>query len=61
MKLNGNGEYVEITVKIEDDVPDDDCNELLDNLKVSNNIKIMSTANKDSLFPSVPPVCNNTL
>ena len=35
MKLNENGEYSQITVKIDDDVPDDNCEELLDNLKVS--------------------------
>ena len=38
MKLTGGGEYTEITVKIDDDVADDDCEELLDNLKVGTNI-----------------------
>ena len=38
MKLTGGGEYTEITVKIDDDVADDDCEELLDNLKVGKNI-----------------------
>ena len=35
IKLNDDGEYTQITVKIDDDIPDDDCEELLDNLKVS--------------------------
>ena len=35
MKLNEDGEYSQITIKIDDDVPDDNCEELLDNLKVS--------------------------
>ena len=62
MRLNGNGEYVEITVKIADDVADDDCKELLENLQVSNNnIKKMIIPNKEALFPSVPSMCNNTL
>ena len=34
MKLNEDGEYTQITVKIDDDIPDDDCETLLDNLKV---------------------------
>ena len=35
IKLDGNGKYTQITVRIEDDVPDDDCEELIDNLKVN--------------------------
>ena len=35
LKLNEDGEYSQITVKIDDDVPDDNCEELIENLKVS--------------------------
>ena len=34
MKLNEDGEYSQITVKIDDDVSDDNCEELLENLKM---------------------------
>ena len=39
MELNEDGEYSQITVKIADDVPDDNCEELLENLKVSKDMR----------------------
>ena len=39
MELNEDGEYSQITVKIDDDVPDDNCEELLKNLKVSKDMR----------------------
>ena len=55
MKLTGGGEYTQITVKIADDVADEDCEELLDNLKVGTNI-----INKEVIVSLLSPT-NNTV
>ena len=34
--LNKNGEYTNIVLKVEDDIPEESCASLLNNLKVSN-------------------------
>ena len=47
IKLNDDGEYTQITVKIDDDIPDDDCEELLDNLKVSKDMFVNILSNKE--------------
>ena len=35
MRLGSNGRYQQITIKIADDIPEDSCDIVLDNLKVS--------------------------
>ena len=34
--MNENGEYTNIVIKVEDDIPENSCASLLDNLKVTN-------------------------
>ena len=58
IKLNNDGEYTQITVKIDDDIPDDDCEELLDNLKVSKDMFVNILSNKEiacKVFTTISP------
>ena len=36
LHLNENGEYTNIVIKVEDDIPENSCESLLNNLKVTN-------------------------